>query len=157
MGLSRLLVTLCAALSCPLAMAAGLPVCFKMTNDSLNRFYVVMADNAQAPVQSSAESQAVRVYEYYVSDYQPVEKRLSIQSSMVGVAGFSIATGAVDWIHAGIVNGDGSVHATSIDNMPLPGSPGESGWVASRNTGVGSPTMHQLQMVPCVVPGTGGG
>ncbi len=140
------LLALFAAFAAPASFAAGLPVCFQMSNDPLNRFYAVVSNPAQSPVQSSAESLAVTAFEYHVASYQPAERRLSLQVVMTGTASFS-PTGELSGVNVGTTHGDGSPVATYIMNDTF------TGWTLTRYTGVGTPTHHQVEPVPCVVPG----
>ncbi|UGQ45288.1 hypothetical protein [Massilia endophytica] len=131
------------------AHADTLPACFKMTNDSLNRFYVVARDTGNPmALQTSTESAAVNVYEHVVFSYQPPERRLYLQGFMSGMASFR-PDGALDWIAAGAVTGfdnsSGSVMTTriSLENEQ---------WQVQRSTFTGSLTTHALQQVPCTLP-----
>lgn len=135
-----------------LTQAAEFPVCYKMTNDSLNRFYVVARDTDDpfAGV-ASLSSRPVKVYEYVNSPLSQPYARVYLNDHHSGMA--LMSGNDIDYLKFGSVNGAdvGSMSITQTTIMHQ-GMPGENNWLIRRWTSVGSPTEHSGLQVSCVDP-----
>ena len=149
MKLKTLIAALIASTLASAASADTLPACFKMTNDGLNRFYVVARDTGNPmALQTSTESAAINVYEHVVFSYQPPSKRLGVQGVMSGLAMFTL-DGELDWFAAGTVTGF-DVGSSAVVTSRFEKNGGQ--WQVQRSTFEGSVTTHALQQVPCILP-----